>query len=260
MMQRIIIFSLVWQERPEKLPSNKWKLRNVTASLVKETIYSISQVGQKDFHSWICLNGATIRRELNIYRWQGVGFWLTRLYSTACFCWAQDWIFHYQRNMFPAMDMGDGKAIRFVQWTVRTASKSSNTMLPLIPWCQSVSWNPVWCTVMKNLVLWLILQRVREMSLSSDGHLFVTPEQIQKNSNAPFSWLHRCLWRFQREWIPRLSLHNPEDKEKYFDNDQMWGKMPEALRAAHARWNGCWLLKPSEAAFYGPKLDISNSW
>ncbi len=81
-----------------------------------------------------------------------------------------------------------------------------------------------WCTATRNGAP-LVFNVVREMSLN-DGHP-CHPEQIQEESNVPFSWLSMFMKFPNLEWISlppsfRLSRYS----HKYFDNDEMW-KMPK---------------------------------
>ena len=54
----------------------------------------------------------------------------------------------------------------------------------------------------------------------------------------------------------RLSLRDPEDKEKYFQDDDMWNNAEEALRKVLNDIGIDYVEAKGEAAFYGPKLDI----
>ena len=76
------------------------------------------------------------------------------------------------------------------------------------------------------------LQRVREMSLN-DGHLFVTPEQIQEEFQRALQLIIDVYEDFNlTEYRFRLSLRDPQDTHKYFDNDEMWENAQTMLRAA----------------------------
>ena len=54
----------------------------------------------------------------------------------------------------------------------------------------------------------------------------------------------------------RLSLGDPNDKEKYVDNPEMWARGEAYLKAALARIGVDYVEAPGEAAFYGPKADF----
>ena len=54
----------------------------------------------------------------------------------------------------------------------------------------------------------------------------------------------------------RLSLRDPEDTEKYFQDDEMWNKAEADLRKVLDEIGIPYEEGIGEAAFYGPKLDI----
>ena len=54
----------------------------------------------------------------------------------------------------------------------------------------------------------------------------------------------------------RLSLRDPEDTEKYFQDDEMWNKAENKLRSVLKDLKIDYEEAVGEAAFYGPKLDV----
>ena len=54
-----------------------------------------------------------------------------------------------------------------------------------------------------------------------------------------------------------LSLRDKEDKEKYFDDDEMWDKAENELRKVLDDLKIDYKEEIGEAAFYGPKLDVN---
>src|SRR5699024_10402883 len=54
----------------------------------------------------------------------------------------------------------------------------------------------------------------------------------------------------------RLSYRDPEDKEKYIDNDEMWEMTQSKLKETMEEMNLEYVEAEGEAAFYGPKLDV----
>lgn len=54
----------------------------------------------------------------------------------------------------------------------------------------------------------------------------------------------------------RLSYRDPEDKEKYIDNDAMWDKAQGMLKETMEDMKLEYVEAEGEAAFYGPKLDV----
>jgi len=53
-----------------------------------------------------------------------------------------------------------------------------------------------------------------------------------------------------------LSYRDPEDKEKYFDDDDMWNRAQSMLKEAMDELGLDYYEADGEAAFYGPKLDV----
>ena len=100
------------------------------------------------------------------------------------------------------------------------------------------------------------LQRVREMSLN-DGHTFVAPEQIEEEFKKILQLIIDVYEDFNlTDYRFRLSYRDPEDKHKYFDNDEMWENAQRMLKAAVDDMGVEYYEAEGEAAFYGPKLDI----
>ena len=58
------------------------------------------------------------------------------------------------------------------------------------------------------------------------------------------------------EYSYRLSLRDPNDKEKYVDNDEMWDLGEQKLREAMNELGLPYVEAVGEAAFYGPKVDV----
>ena len=54
-----------------------------------------------------------------------------------------------------------------------------------------------------------------------------------------------------------LSLRDPENKEKYHDDDEMWNTAEDALRHVLNDIGIEYTEEIGEAAFYGPKLDVN---
>src|SRR5699024_2806783 len=54
----------------------------------------------------------------------------------------------------------------------------------------------------------------------------------------------------------RLSYRDPEDTEKYFDDDDMWQRAESMLKDAVDEMGLEYVEEEGEAAFYGPKLDV----
>ena len=100
------------------------------------------------------------------------------------------------------------------------------------------------------------LERVRCMC-QNDAHLFVRPEQIGEEFKKVVSLILDVYNDFGlKNYKFRLSLRDPEDKEKYFDDDQMWNEAEDKLREVLNELNVEYFEAVGEAAFYGPKLDV----
>src|SRR5699024_7306904 len=54
----------------------------------------------------------------------------------------------------------------------------------------------------------------------------------------------------------RLSYRDPEDKEKYIDNDDMWHLAEAQLKETMDELELDYVEAVGEAAFYGPQLDV----
>ena len=100
------------------------------------------------------------------------------------------------------------------------------------------------------------LERVRCMC-QNDAHLFVTPEQIGDEFKKVVSLILDVYHDFGiKDYKFRLSLRDPEDKEKYFDDDEMWNDAENKLREVLNSLGVEYFEAIGEAAFYGPKLDV----
>ena len=100
------------------------------------------------------------------------------------------------------------------------------------------------------------LERVRCMC-QNDAHLFVRPEQIKEQFKEVVNLILDVYNDFGiKEYKFRLSLRDPEDKEKYFDDDEMWNTAESKLREVLNELDVEYVEAIGEAAFYGPKLDV----
>ncbi|MBS4216882.1 threonine--tRNA ligase [Bacillus sp. FJAT-49711] len=100
------------------------------------------------------------------------------------------------------------------------------------------------------------LQRVRGMTLN-DAHIFVRPDQIKDEFIRVVQLVNEVYKDFDiNDYSFRLSYRDPEDKEKYFDDDEMWNKAQAMLKEAMDDLGVDYFEAEGEAAFYGPKLDV----
>ena len=92
----------------------------------------------------------------------------------------------------------------------------------------------------------------------NDAHLFVTPEQIKDEFTKVVDLIFSTYKDFGiTDYRCVLSLRDPENKEKYHDDDEMWNKAENALREVMNDLGIEYTEEIGEAAFYGPKLDVN---
>lgn len=100
------------------------------------------------------------------------------------------------------------------------------------------------------------LERVRAMC-QNDAHLFVRPDQIKEEFAKVVELILDVYKDFHiTEYSFRLSLRDSMDKEKYFQDDEMWNRAENELRHVLNELNMPYYEAIGEAAFYGPKLDV----
>ena len=100
------------------------------------------------------------------------------------------------------------------------------------------------------------VERVRTFC-QNDAHLFCTLEQVESEFKTVVDLILECYkelnitnYRFE------LSLRDPNNKEKYYPDDEMWDKAENMLRSVMDNIGIDYVEKMDEAAFYGPKLDV----
>lgn len=100
------------------------------------------------------------------------------------------------------------------------------------------------------------LQRVRAMTLN-DAHIFARPSQLKEEFVRVVELIREVYNDFGIEdFYFRLSYRDPEDKEKYIDNDEMWDMAEAMLKETLDEMELDYVEAVGEAAFYGPKLDV----
>ncbi|MBR1532164.1 MAG: threonine--tRNA ligase, partial [Eubacterium sp.] len=92
----------------------------------------------------------------------------------------------------------------------------------------------------------------------NDAHLFVTPEQIKDEFAKVVDLIFDTYKDFGiTDYRLVLSLRDPEDTEKYHQDDEMWNTAEDALRDVLDSLELDYTEEIGEAAFYGPKLDVN---
>lgn len=102
------------------------------------------------------------------------------------------------------------------------------------------------------------IERARSFT-QNDSHIFCTPEQIEEEFKGVLDLIIEVYKDFNIDITKhkfRLSLRDKNDKEKYFDDDEMWNRAEDALRKVLTDLKVDFIEAEGEAAFYGPKLDI----
>lgn len=100
------------------------------------------------------------------------------------------------------------------------------------------------------------IERVRTFC-QNDAHLFVTPEQIESEFTLVVNLILDVYKELGiKDYRFELSLRDPEDKVKYYNDDAMWNHAEDTLRKVLDHIGIPYTEKIGEAAFYGPKLDV----
>ena len=100
------------------------------------------------------------------------------------------------------------------------------------------------------------IERVRTFC-QNDAHLFVTKEQIESEFQSVVNLILEVYKELNiTDYHFELSLRDPEDKVKYYPDDEMWNNAENTLRQVLDDIGIPYEEKIGEAAFYGPKLDV----
>ena len=163
---------------------------------------------------------------------------------------------HYKDDMFPPMDMGDGEML------VLRPMNCPHHMMIYKNDIHSYRELPIRIAELGMMHRYEKsgalsgLQRVREMTLN-DAHIFVRPDQIKEEFIRVLDLIKAVYHDFGiTDYRFRLSYRDPDNKEKYFDDDAMWEKAQAMLKEAMDELGLDYFEAIGEAAFYGPKLDI----
>ena len=100
------------------------------------------------------------------------------------------------------------------------------------------------------------IERARAFT-QNDSHIFCRPDQIKDEFKGVLNLILSVYKDFNfKDYSFRLSLRDPENKEKYFGNDELWESSESELRAVMKDLGVEYYEAKGEAAFYGPKLDV----
>lgn len=223
------------------------------------SIFMTSDLVGKGMPLWLP-NGAIIRKQLENYIYEKerkMGYLhvytpcvgTTELYKTS-----GHWD-HYKENMFPMMKVDDEEFVLRPMncphhMLIYANDLHSYRDLPIRIGEFATDFRYEASGAVKGL------ERVRCMC-QNDAHLFVTPEQIKEEFKKVVSLILDVYKDFGfKNYSFRLSLRDPEDKEKYFDDDEMWNTAEDKLREVLNEYGCSYKEAIGEAAFYGPKLDV----
>ncbi len=100
------------------------------------------------------------------------------------------------------------------------------------------------------------LERTRAFT-QNDCHIFCRPDQIKQEVEGVIKLILDVYKDFGfKNYSFRLSLRDPNNKEKYFGNEELWQKSETALRQILIDNKVDFYEATGEAAFYGPKIDV----
>ncbi|MDU0480520.1 threonine--tRNA ligase [Staphylococcus chromogenes] len=206
-------------------------------------------------------NGATIRREIERYivdKEVSLGYdhvYTPVMANVNLYKTSGHWD-HYQDDMFPVMQLDEDEAM------VLRPMNCPHHMMIYANKPHSYRELPIRIAELGTMHRYEAsgavsgLQRVRGMTLN-DAHIFVRPDQIKDEFKRVVNMIIDVYKDFGFEdYRFRLSYRDPEDKEKYFDDDDMWNKAEAMLKEAVDELGLSYEEETGEAAFYGPKLDV----
>lgn len=206
-------------------------------------------------------NGATIRREIERYivdKEVSMGYdhvYTPVLANVDLYKTSGHWD-HYQEDMFPTMQLDETESM------VLRPMNCPHHMMIYANKPHSYRELPIRIAELGTMHRYEAsgavsgLQRVRGMTLN-DSHIFVRPDQIKEEFKRVVNMIIDVYKDFGfKDYSFRLSYRDSEDKEKYFDDDDMWNKAENMLKEAADELGLSYEEAIGEAAFYGPKLDV----
>lgn len=222
-------------------------------------LFTTSQLVGAGLPLWLP-NGATIRRELERYivdKEVALGYdhvYTPIMGSVDLYKTSGHWD-HYQEDMFPPMEM-ENEAL------VLRPMNCPHHMMVYKNKPHSYRELPIRIAELGMMHRYEAsgavsgLQRVRGMTLN-DAHIFVRPDQIKEEFIRVVQLVIDVYKDFKfQDYKFRLSYRDPEDTEKYFQDDEMWERAQLMLKEAVDEMGLDYEEAPGEAAFYGPKLDV----
>ena len=162
---------------------------------------------------------------------------------------------HYAEGMYPPMKMDDGeyylKAMNCpMHHLVYRNKKRSYRDLPI----RIAEYGTVYRNELSGTLSGLL--RVRMLSMN-DAHIYCTLDQVAGEFANNIKMVQDYYRTFGFEdYYFRLSLWDPENKNKYIDQPENWESTQNHLRSILDDLGVPYEESIGEAAFYGPKVDI----
>jgi len=222
-------------------------------------IFTTSQKVGAGLPLWLP-NGATIRRTIERYivdKEVELGYdhvYTPIMGSKDLYITSGHWD-HYQEDMFPPMEMDH-------ETMVLRPMNCPHHMMVYKNECHSYSELPIRIAELGMMHRYESsgavsgLQRVRGMTLN-DAHIFVRPDQLKDEFKLTVGLIEEAYKDLGiTNFSYRLSYRDPENTEKYFDDDVMWNNAQQMLKETADELGLDYVEAEGEAAFYGPKLDV----
>lgn len=222
-------------------------------------IFTVSQKVGQGLPLWLP-NGATIRRTIERYivdleERLGYNHVYTPVLGSVELYKTSGHLDHYQDDMFPIMEMDN-------EDLVLRPMNCPHHMMVYKNELHSYRELPIRIAELGTMHRYEMsgalagLQRVRGMTLN-DAHIFARPDQLKEEFRRVVELILHVYDDFGIEdYYFRLSYRDPEDQEKYIDNDEMWEYAQSMLKETMDEMGLEYVEAIGEAAFYGPKLDV----
>ena len=160
---------------------------------------------------------------------------------------------HYKEDMFPAMELDDEAYVLRPMNCPHHMMMFKNSLhsyrdLPVAEIANDFRY--------ESSVVVCGIERTRAFT-QNDSHIFCRLDQIKDEFQGVVKLILDVYKDFGfNDYEFRLSLRDKNDKEKYFDNDEMWDKAENELSKVLTELNIPFYEAEGEAAFYGPILDV----
>ncbi len=223
-------------------------------------LFYIDQTVGKGLPIWL-ENGVLLKNQIKKYIWEqeekyGSSQIETPVLGSIDLYKTSGHYFHYKDGMFPDMVNQEGETIMLRPMAcphhvmVYKRKPRSFRDLPV-----RISENVMQYRYEHSGAL-IGLERVRAMELT-DSHIFLREDQLKSELERAYSLIEETLAKFNIEidYI-ELALHDPNNKEKYHGDDNLWTKSEALLKEFLDAKGVKYIAMEGEAAFYGPKIDV----